>query len=157
MGSEMCIRDSREGGLARRVDEISHDYIQGNYANSRSRGVAFIARAHGRIAGEIHAYRPVPRVFSHVLSDLTIAVHPDFQNRGVGRLLFTTLLEEVAAKHPDIVRVELIARESNQHAIRFYESLGFVIEGSMLNRINSVDGGFEADIPMAWYRSSGAT
>lgn len=35
-----------------------------------------------------------------------------------------------------------------------YQTLGFVIEGKMVNRIRSVDGGFEADIPMAWIRAS---
>lgn len=51
-----------------------------------------------------------------------------------------------------ILGIELIARESNQRAINFYQTLGFVIEGKMLNRIQSVDGGFEADIAMAWFR-----
>lgn len=143
-----------EGGLARKQDEISAAYIQNNYACSRERGVCFIARAGQQIAGEIHACRPFPQVFSHVLSDLTIAVHPQFQGRGVGRLLFTRLIDEVKCNHPEILRIELIARESNQRAIDFYKTLGFLIEGRMAGRIKSVASGFEADIPMAWLRAS---
>lgn len=143
-----------EGGLARKQNEISEAYVQNNYLSSHERGISLIARVDGVIAGEIHTFRPIPQVFSHVLSDLTIAVHPNFQNRGIGRLLFNRLIEDVEKNHPDVLRIELIARESNQHAIDFYKTLGFLIEGRMVNRIKSVDAGFEADIPMAWQRIS---
>jgi ribosomal protein S18 acetylase RimI-like enzyme len=141
-----------EGGLARSQNEISEAYIRNNYECSRDRGISFIAQADGDIVGEIHAYRPLPQVFSHVLSDLIIAVHPQLQTSGIGRLLFTRLIDEVKANHPDILRIELIARESNQRAIGFYKKLGFLVEGRMVNRIKSVGTGFEADIPMAWHR-----
>ncbi|MFZ6692884.1 GNAT family N-acetyltransferase [Undibacterium sp. SXout20W] len=143
-----------EGGLARKQDEISEAYVQHNYFSSRERGVSLIVRVDGVIAGEIHCYRPAPEVFLHVLSDLTIAVHPHFQNQGVGRVLFKSLLDEVEKNHPTILRIELIARETNQRAIEFYKTLGFVIEGRMVNRIKSVGSGFEADIPMAWLRAA---
>jgi ribosomal protein S18 acetylase RimI-like enzyme len=140
------------GGLARTQNEITEEYVRHNLLTSRERGLSFIARIDKNIAGEIHCYRPFPKVFSHVLSDLTIAVHPHYQKQGVGRALFTRLLNDVKAHHPDILRIELIARESNQRAIQFYQTLGFMIEGRMVNRIRSVDGSFEADIPMAWIR-----
>lgn len=143
------------GGLARSVDEIDETTMRHNLAASLERGVARIARADGRIVGEVHAYRPVPAVFSHVLSDLTIAVDPQFQGCGIGRLLFSALLSEVEVNHPDILRVELLSRESNQRAIRFYESLGFRVEGRLANRIRSVGGGYEADLSLAWLRRAG--
>jgi len=140
------------GGLARTSGEIDEHYVGHNLRASLQRGVCRIARIDGKIVGEIHAYRPGLTVFSHVLSDLTIAVSPDYQGRGLGRALFRSLLAEVVANQPDIRRVELIARESNERAIQFYESLGFKKEGRMEGRIRSVAGGFEADIPMAWMR-----
>ena len=66
--------------------------------------------------------------------------------------MFTQLLKEVKNNRPNILRVELIVRESNKHAVKFYESLGFKREGKLENRIRSVEGGFEADIFMAWRR-----
>lgn len=143
-----------EGGLARSLNEITEDYVRHNLLASRERGLSLVARFDEIIVGEIHTYRPIPIVFSHVLSDLTIAVHPDYQQQGIGRALFTHLLTEVNTNHPDILRIELIARESNQRAIAFYQTLGFVIEGKMVGRIRSVGGSFEADIPMAWLRDS---
>jgi ribosomal protein S18 acetylase RimI-like enzyme len=44
----------------------------------------------------------------------------------------------------------LIARESNQKAIDLYQSMGFLIEGRLEMRIKSLDGHYEADIPMGW-------
>ena len=139
-----------EGGLARTAEEISAAYVENFVTKAVETGVIVVARRGERIIGEIHAYALGPKVFAHVLGELTIAVHPDFQGSGVGRAVFTELMQQVKECRPDILRVELIARESNAKAIEFYKKLGFAIEGRMENRIRSIDGGFEADIPMAW-------
>lgn len=142
-----------EGGLARVESEISEDYVHHNLSSGLNKGICLVALQEDQIIAEIHAYPPFPKVFAHVLSDLTIAVHPQFQGGGVGRAIFTELLRTVKEQQVHILRVELIARESNQKAIRFYQSLGFEIEGAMKGRIRRPDGSFEADIPMAWVRS----
>ena len=142
-----------EGGLARSVDEITPDYIGDFLSASLAHGYSVVARLpDGTLAGEIHAYSMGPQKFAHVLGELTIAVHPAHQGAGVGRALFRRLIDIVAHERPDILRIELAAQESNARAIRFYESLGFVIEGRMTGRVASVGGGYEADIPMAWLR-----
>lgn len=145
-----------EGGLARTEDEITEEYIGNFLTKSLESGVILVARQpeSRQIIGEIHAYALGPKVFAHVLGELTIAVHPAHQGKGIGKALFTELLAEVSCHRPDISRVELIARESNQKAIDLYQKLGFRIEGRLAGRIRSVGGGFEADIPMAWHRNS---
>lgn len=140
------------GGLARYEDEISLSYIEGVVRSSMERGLSLVVEIEGVIAGELHAYRPGLKVFDHVLSDLTLCIDPEFQGRGLGRKLFTEYLKRVEGEMKDILRVELIARESNSKAIEFYKSLGFVVEGSFVGRIRGVDGELEADIPMAWTR-----
>ena len=142
------------GGLARTADEISPDHIEQFVRKSVESGIIIIARASGsgEIIGEIHAYALGPKVFSHVLGELTIAVHPDRQGIGIGKAIFTEFMRRVKEERLDILRVELIARESNRKAIEFYEKLGFLIEGRFASRIKSVGGGFEDDIPMAWTR-----
>lgn len=107
------------GGLARYEDEISHNYIEAFIDNSMDRGLSMVAEAEGRIVGELHAYRPGLRVFDHVLSELTICVDPEYQGRGLGRELFTEYMKIVKREMKDILRVELIARESNRRAISF--------------------------------------
>ena len=138
------------GGLARQPDEITDEYAAEFVANSRARGTALVAEVEGQIVGEIHAYGTGLRAFAHVLGELTVAVDPAFQGRGIGRQLFGALLADVQARQPHIRRVELLARESNAGAIRLYESLGFRREGRLEGRI-AVDGRIEADIPLAWY------
>ncbi len=143
-----------KGGLARTAEEITTDYVHHFVQKSIARGVLLVARQPETqaIIGEIHAYDLGPKVFAHVLGEVTIAVHPNHQGRGVGKALFTTFLEHIEVERPAILRVELIARESNQKAIAFYEKLGFRIEGKFMGRIRSSNGGYEADIPMAWHR-----
>lgn len=145
---------SIEGGLSRNKDEITTEYISSFLQKSVQFGVCYVAvdETTSAIIGEIHCYSPNIRVFAHVLGELTIAVDPQHQGKGIGRLLFEKLLNTIIEEKPEILRVELIARESNRKAIAFYESLGFAIEGRFEQRIQSVSGGFEADLPMAWIR-----
>lgn len=141
------------GGLARMQREIDETYVQNFVTRSLDNGVILVAEnPDSHVVGEIHAYSPRLFCFAHVLSELTIAVDPDSQRSGIGRLLFQSLLDHVVDERADIDRVELIARESNEKALHFYESLGFRREGRLSGRIRNVDGSFESDIPMGWLR-----
>jgi putative acetyltransferase len=144
-----------EGGLARTAEEITDEYVRHFLKKSVEGGITLVARQTeaSEVIGEIHTYALGPKVFAHVLGELTIAVHPNAQGQGVGKALFTELLRQVSEHRPDILRVELIARESNQKAIQFYRKIGFQIEGRFADRIRSVGGGYESDIPMAWMRN----
>ena len=148
-----CAVARGEGGIARVENEITDGYVRNFLEKSIESGLILVA-AHPENAdvliAEIHAFRPGPRVFNHVLSDLTVVVHPEFQGKKVGRTIFTIFLEEIGINRPDIGRVELIARESNKKAIAFYQSFGFHIEGRLEMRIKTPDGNYEADIPMGW-------
>lgn len=142
-----------EGGLARRPDEITEAYIASVISKSITSGLVIVSLHPGddtTIIGEVHAYKTGIAVFDHVLTDLTIAIHPEFQGRKTGRTLFAIFLEEISRHRNDIARVELIVRESNTRAIAFYQSLGFLIEGRLEMRIRTSDRRYEADIPMAW-------
>jgi ribosomal protein S18 acetylase RimI-like enzyme len=145
------------GGIARQQDEITPEYIEKILSSSQKNGLMFVA--HGEedaktLWGSVHAWKPEVKAFSHILSDLTIVVHPDHQGKGIGRKLFTVFLEEIKTAKRDVWRVELIVRESNLRGILLYETLGFVREGRLENRIRSVTGGYEADVSMAWFNPS---
>jgi ribosomal protein S18 acetylase RimI-like enzyme len=141
---------SHGGGLARRPDEISQDYVRAFLNRAKSDGVTrAIWAPDGSISAEIHAYRMVPRQFQHVLTDLTIAVHPDCQGSGYGSLLFKALVEGASKLEPRITRIELFVRSGNAGAIRLYERLGFVFEGRFANRVRLADGTIEDDVAMA--------
>jgi len=142
------------GGIARNPQEITEDYIQHNLEKTLQNGVGYVVE-HPSVATEliasVHCYQLVPSVFRHILSELTIVVHTAFQGAGLGRLVFSALLHHVAQHRQEILRIELITRESNQKAIRLYEKLGFQQEGRLEKRIWNVTGEWEADIPMAWF------
>ena len=58
------------------------------------------------LIAEIHAYKAAIQVFDHVLGDLTLVVHPDFQRKKLGRTILTIFLDEVAKNRPDVGKVE---------------------------------------------------
>ena len=139
------------GGLARLRNEITEKYVREFLKKSISNGVSVVSvHSNGQIVGELHAYCPELFCFSHVLTDLTVAVDPDFRKQGIARQLFERLFKEIDENVKQIKRLELISRESNSAAIAFYESIGFKKEGKLEGRIKNVDGSIEADIPMGW-------
>ncbi|MBI1684400.1 GNAT family N-acetyltransferase [Caulobacter hibisci] len=137
------------GGIARRPEEITDAYIDRILHEALADGVGLVAvDAAGGVIGEIHAVRIPVKLFSHVLSDLTVAVHPDWRGRGVGSALFQALFAAAREMDPPIVRVELNAGAGNAGALRLYERLGFREEGRLAKRGRFPDGTFEDDIAM---------
>jgi ribosomal protein S18 acetylase RimI-like enzyme len=139
-------------GIARTPDEVTDDYVAGFMQRAAVDGVELVCEEGGRIVGEIHASCPGIAALSHLLTDLTVAVAPAAQGRGVGRALFEALLDEVTHKLPHIHRVELFARASNERARGLYRSLGFVEEGRLRARVNNSLGVAEDDTLMGWLR-----
>ena len=60
--------------------------------------------------------------------ELIIAVHPDFQNQGVGNQLMQTIID-LADNWLNLYRLELTVSTDNGKAIKLYQKFGFVIEG----------------------------
>ena len=104
-----------------------------------------------RLVGMIKASRMPSVQFQHVLWDLTVAVDPESQGRGIGNRLFTELLANAATLTPSVERIELVVREGLTHAIRLYERLGFRREGRFERRFRLSNGAYEADLPMALF------
>lgn len=140
-----------QGTLARMPDEVDDAYVAGFMAAARD-GLEVVAEVEGRVVGDLHAARLAPRIFRHTLGDLTIAVHPDQQGRGIGRKLFEEFLRIVREEMPDVERVELFAWDENKPALRLYESLGFKFEGLLPHRVKTDDGELRNDILYGWLR-----
>ena len=67
--------------------------------------------------------------YMHILDEahiLNVAVLPDKEGRGLGRLMMQHLLSTLPE---DIVAVTLEVRRSNERAIRLYERAGFLFAG----------------------------
>jgi tRNA threonylcarbamoyladenosine biosynthesis protein TsaB len=80
---------------------------------------------------------------------MNVAVQPAFRGRGVGRALFGALLAEAEKRGAGDVTLEV--RKSNERAIRFYESFGFVKEG-LRKSYYAVRGGGRETAVIMWRR-----
>lgn len=144
-------------GIARTPTEIDENYVSDFLNNALEKGLIFVIENPDNsqeLIAEIHCYKYDPKCFQHTLGNLTIVVHPNFQNQGLGRIIFAHLLKEIETNYQDIVRVELMVRQSNKKAAKLYQSLGFEIEGVCKNRISNSSGDLESDMMMAWLNSN---
>ncbi|MEI9917551.1 MAG: N-acetyltransferase [Bacteroidota bacterium] len=142
------------GYIARLEHEITEEYVSNFIHKSLETGLIIVGENEtdsNELIAEVHGYKPDLQGFAHVLGDITFLVHPDHQNKKIGRTIFTIFLDEIANNRPDIGKVELFTGENNSRAIGLYQSLGFLIEGRMEMRYyNPATGGYEADIPLGW-------
>jgi putative acetyltransferase len=140
---------AQPGGLARRPEEVTADYVAHAMDVAADGGVNLVAvGADEALCGELHVERMKLAIFAHVLTDLTVAVDPDWQGRGVGSALFRALIDTARTMTPPIGRIELWTGASNLGAQRLYERLGFRIEGRMTGRGRLPDGTVDDDIVM---------
>jgi putative acetyltransferase len=142
---------AEQGTLARMPDEVDDAYVAHFMAAAKD-GIEVVAEVAGVVVGELHASRLEPRIFSHGLGELTIAVHPSQQGKGIGRKLFEEFFRIVREEMPEIHRVELYAWDGNEGAIKLYESLGFKFEGRLPRRVRTDDGEWRDDVVYGWLR-----
>lgn len=140
-----------EGGLGRLPDEMDLQWMEEALSGALMGGLAIGAWEGSHLAGMIKASRMPSVQFQHVLWDLTVAVDPASQGRGIGYRLFAELLANAATLTPRVERIELVVREGLTHAIRLYERLGFLREGRFERRFRLANGAYEADLPMALF------
>lgn len=86
----------------------------------------FVAEVNGRAVGV--AGIDVKTGKQRHVGTVGIAIHDDFQNRGIGRALLQALLD-IADNYLGLIRVELEVFEENPRAHHLYETLGFAEEG----------------------------
>ena len=140
-------------GIARTPQEISEKWVEDFLNNALTKGLIFVVEHPEnaeKVIAEIHCHKFDPACFKHVLANLTIVVHPDFQGGGLGKKIFSHLLSEIQTHHLEIARVELFTRNNNARGIRLYQSLGFKIEGICESRILDANGDLGGDVMMAW-------
>lgn len=137
-------------GIIRQSHEITTDYIAYFLNQSLKNGLILVAKEKCEIVGEIHAYSPPIFAFQHLLTDLTIVVHPKHQGKGIGKKLFLNFLKIVESAYAHILRVELFVREHNARNVAFYKKLGFINEGRQENKIFS-ESGLETPLHMVWF------
>ena len=147
-------------GVVRTVDELPEtpeeqaDQMAASIVNERNviRTVKYVALVDDILVGNADIKRVRWKLLRHV-ARLSIGIHPDYQELGIGRLLMQRLLgwalEGPGASHGGIRRIELGVFESNIRARRLYESLGFREEGRHHNFLLLPDGSFDTDITMS--------
>lgn len=141
-------------GIARTKDEITENYISNFIENSLKNGLIFVAenpKNSDELIAEIHCYKHDPKCFDKTFGNTTLVVDQDFHGFGIGKKIFSHLLDEIKNNHPDIARVELMVRQSNPKAINLYQKLGFKIEGICRKRILNSSGELDDDTMMAWF------
>ncbi len=140
-------------GLARAPEEITNKYIKEYISNTINKGLGIIILDENQVeVAVLLSYKNEPKTFTPTIGNMSLAVNPDFIGYGVGKKIFTYYINEITNNFPEIQRIELNVRQTNQRAIDIYKSVGFVVEGVMKNRLLDSNSKLSDDTFMAWYR-----
>ena len=99
------------------------------YNQSRPDMHSLVAEVDGRVVGQLGLFLESAARRRHV-GNVGMAVHDDFQGRGIGSAMMAAALE-LADNWLNLHRIELEVYTDNPAAIRLYEKFGFVIEGTL--------------------------
>jgi L-amino acid N-acyltransferase YncA len=118
-----------------------------SFFDSTSADEVLVAEFNGRVAGyvELGPFYKI-KASAHVLELKSLAVCPDQQRRGFGRLLVEAAID--AARRRKARRIVLRVLEPNGTARRLYAECGFKIEGILREQF-LLDGRYVDDVFMA--------
>ena len=97
--------------------------------------------------GLLHFKNGVRRRLAHQ-GDFGMTVHKEWRERGVGSALVQSLITWCCANSL-IEQIRLSVLASNEAAIRLYTTMGFVLEGRLMNQAKLDDGTYTDLILMA--------
>ncbi len=145
------------GFLVSKPEEIHSQNFHKRIAelNSIPNGKYIVAEQNGDLVGHAMLDPMGLKAIEHVVR-LTIAVHPGYEEKGIGEQLLTHLIDW-AKSNPAVKKIELNVRSCNTRAIRLYQKLGFNIEGRIRNRVRISDNEFVDDLEMGLFVKDNVT
>lgn len=121
------------------------EWIQ-SYASDEGK-ILLLAIAQEQIIGSLHFRNGVRRRLAHQ-GDFGMSVHKEWREQGVGSALVESLVVWCSA-NPLIEQIRLSVFAVNEAAIRLYTTMGFVLEGRLMNQAKLDDGTYTDLILMA--------
>lgn len=111
------------------------------------KGIYLVAEQNGRLVG--HAFlNPLPlKSLAHVAA-LSIGVHLEWQDKGIGQMLIRQLIEW-ARENSNLEKIELNVRASSERALALYRKMEFIEERRLKKRVKISESNYIDDIIMA--------
>ena len=109
--------------------------------------ILLVAVAQEQVIGSLHFRNGVRRRLAHQ-GDFGMSVHKGWRERGVGSALVQSLINWSCA-NPLIEQIRLSVLATNEAAIRLYTTMGFALEGRLMNQAKLDDGTYTDLILMA--------
>lgn len=73
-------------------------------------------------------------------------IHKDYQGKGLGKLLLSTLINKVKKDYPDLEQIRLSVVSNNTSGRKLYSNLGFEKYGVEINALKEGDEYFDEDL-----------
>jgi RimJ/RimL family protein N-acetyltransferase len=125
--------------------EQGEEWIQ-SYSSDAGK-ILLVAIAQDQVIGLLHFKNGVRRRLAHQ-GDFGMTVRKEWRERGVGSALVQSLITWCCA-NPLIEQIRLSVLATNEAAIRLYTTMGFILEGRLMNQAKRGDGTYTDLILMA--------
>ena len=143
-----------EGALVETPNEISAEIIRNRIRNvtSRRNRLFLVASEDEHIIGMVSLEAHNLLALQHIRY-LSVIVEPHFRRRGIGRELMRKAIDW-ANETPEVEKVELRVRETNESGVTLCKDFGFEIEGRLKRHLVMPSGRRLDDLVMALFVDS---
>ncbi|ARU63906.1 hypothetical protein CBW65_13505 [Tumebacillus avium] len=93
-------------------------------------GSQIVAESEGVVCGYVQSRNPTGLPSNDHVAELSIAVHPDYQGKGVGRQLMQAIEDKALREGKRKVALRVLA--TNSGAIEFYKRCGYIEQGRLV-------------------------
>jgi Acetyltransferases, including N-acetylases of ribosomal proteins len=98
------------------------------------------------LIGMVSFHREVGQKDRHKGDIYGMFIHGDYQNKGLAKLLLSTLINKVKEEYPDLEQIRLSVVSNNISAVKLYGHLGFEKYGVEINALKAGDKYFDEDL-----------
>lgn len=123
------------------------DFIK-SHSNSAT-AILLVAVCRTKVAGLLNFNCHARHKMKHG-GEFGLSVLPEFQKNGIGRAMIEELLAWAHTKE-QVEKIYLEVMHTNAHAIRLYESIGFIAEGRKYKAVKQPDGSYADLICMGYF------
>lgn len=134
----------------REIQFTKHQIIERISSNSNK---FFMGVFDGKeLVGMVSFHREVGQKDRHKGNIYGLFIHGDYQNKGLGKLLLSTLIDKVKKDYPDLEQISLSVVSNNTSGIKLYSNLGFEKYGVEINALKDGDKYFDENLMVLFLR-----
>lgn len=121
-------------------NELSMDFIKKRFTDAQERGIFTVVKKYNKVVGFCLGLKSIYKKYSHYIDDITIAIHPDFQNSIISMKLINFTIKNVFQKYTDLQFLRTEIHSNNTKSFKALQYFKFIPVCNIPNKVRLSNG-----------------